>query len=65
MRRNLSCNSTWVEGRLPLFSMAEFPRKLSASGGDLGVVKVYLTIGFSGTNDLQPLLPLEVYYIEV
>jgi hypothetical protein len=45
--------------------MKEFPQKLSASGWDLGEVKSHPTTGFSGTNDLHPLLPLEVHYLDM
>ncbi|KAF2723719.1 hypothetical protein K431DRAFT_242657, partial [Polychaeton citri CBS 116435] len=40
--------------------MKEFPSKLSASGWDLSKVKNHATVGFSGTNDLRIVLPLDV-----
>jgi hypothetical protein len=42
--------------------MREFPHKLSASGWDLGQKKNQPTTGFSGTNDSQHLLPLDMHY---
>ncbi|PYH42617.1 uncharacterized protein BP01DRAFT_404617 [Aspergillus saccharolyticus JOP 1030-1] len=43
-----------------LKEMRQFPSKLSASGWDLGEVKVHPTGGFSGTNDSREALPLDV-----
>ncbi|KAF4469857.1 hypothetical protein FALBO_3237 [Fusarium albosuccineum] len=43
----------------------EFPHKLSASGWDLGKKKSNPTTGFSGTNDLRYLLPLEVKQLDL
>lgn len=46
-------------------AMKEFPDKLSASGWDLGKVKIHPTTGFSGTNDSQHLLPLSVEHLDL
>ena len=45
--------------------MKEFPSKLSASGWDIGKMKTYPTTGFSGTNDAQKLLPLDVKHLDL
>lgn len=45
--------------------MREFPKKLSASGWDLGKVKSEVTTGFSGTNDLRTLLPLDMNQLDL
>ncbi|KAF2009480.1 hypothetical protein BU24DRAFT_473639 [Aaosphaeria arxii CBS 175.79] len=45
--------------------MKQFPKKLSASGWDLGAVKSKPTCGFSGTNDTHHLLPLNVHHIDL
>lgn len=45
--------------------MRQFPKKLSASGWDLGDVKSHPTTGFSGTIDSSPLLPLDVKYFDL
>ncbi|KAL8364190.1 hypothetical protein RB601_009770 [Gaeumannomyces tritici] len=45
--------------------LKEFPSKLSASGWDLGDVKVHPTTGFSGTNDSRELLPLSVSHLDL
>jgi len=45
--------------------MKEFPHKLSASGWDIGRAKAHSTTAFSGTNDNQHLLPLEMSQHEV
>lgn len=45
--------------------MKEFPKKLTASGWDLGAVKTYPTTGFSGTIDSRKLLPLDVSYLDL
>lgn len=42
--------------------MKEFPKKLSASGWDLGQVKPHPTTAFSGTSDSNHLLPLAMKY---
>lgn len=45
----------------------EFPKKLSASGWDLGKEKPvdFPTTGFSGTNDSRHLLPLSVNHLDL
>jgi hypothetical protein len=43
----------------------EFPSKLSASGWDIGEVKAYPTVGFSGTNDSRVTLPLDVRQLDL
>jgi hypothetical protein len=45
--------------------MREFPHKLSASGWDLGEIKVLPTVGFSGTNDSRVTLPLSVKQLDL
>lgn len=45
--------------------MRQFPKKLSASGWDLGDVKSHPTTGFSGTIDSSRLLPLDVKYLDL
>jgi hypothetical protein len=45
--------------------MKEFPRKLSASGWDIGQTKVHPTTGFSGTNDSRHLLPLDIQNLDL
>ncbi|KAF8851671.1 hypothetical protein BDZ45DRAFT_140606 [Acephala macrosclerotiorum] len=45
--------------------MKEFPDKLSASGWDIGQIKVHPTTGFSGTNDSRKLLPLSVGHLDL
>jgi hypothetical protein len=45
--------------------MKEFPKKLSASGWDIGKVKPYPTTGFSGTNDSQHVLPLSMKQLDL
>jgi hypothetical protein len=44
--------------------MKEFPHKLSASGWDLGCQKRHPVTGFSGTNDSQHVLPIQVAQLE-
>ncbi|KAK2038276.1 hypothetical protein LZ31DRAFT_479197 [Colletotrichum somersetense] len=44
--------------------LKEFPRKLSASGWDIGEEKCHPTTGFSGTNDSRAFLPLTVSQVE-
>lgn len=46
-------------------AMKEFPLKLSASGWDLGKLKVQPSTGFSGTNDSKNLLPLDVKHLDL
>jgi hypothetical protein len=43
----------------------EFPKKLSASGWDIGKTKSQITTGFSGTNDSRPTLPLDVKFLDL
>ena len=44
----------------------EFPQKLSASGWDLGKRKTgYSLNGFSGTNDLQKVLPFDMEHLDL
>ncbi|KAH8731001.1 hypothetical protein GQ44DRAFT_822597 [Phaeosphaeriaceae sp. PMI808] len=43
----------------------EFESKLCASSWDLGMVKTYPTVGFSGTIDMQNLLPLSVKHLHL
>ena len=44
----------------------EFPQKLSASGWDLGRRKTgYSLNGFSGTNDLQKVLPFDMEHLDL
>lgn len=45
--------------------MVEFPRKLSASGWDLGKSKSHPVTGFSGTCDSKYVLPLEVRHLDL
>lgn len=45
--------------------MKEFPTKLTASGWDLGSVKIHPTTGFSGTIDSRKFLPLDVSYLDL
>ncbi|KAM0720782.1 hypothetical protein Q7P37_003067 [Cladosporium fusiforme] len=45
--------------------MREFPKKLSASGWDIGKQKTQLVTGFSGTNDAKYLLPLDVEQLDL
>ena len=45
--------------------MREWESKLSASGWDIGQVKVRRTTGFSGTNDSKTLLPLDVAQVDL
>lgn len=45
--------------------MKEFPKKLTASGWDLGAVKTHPTTGFSGTIDSRKVLPLDVSYLDL
>lgn len=45
--------------------MKEFPKKLTASGWDLGAVKTHPTTGFSGTIDSHKVLPLDVSYLDL
>ena len=45
--------------------MKEFPSKLSASGWDIGEIKAYPTVGFSGTNDSRVTLPLSVEQLDL
>lgn len=45
--------------------MREFPKKLTASGWDLGEVKRHPTTGFSGTVDLKRTLPLAMNFQEL
>ncbi|RDW69108.1 uncharacterized protein DSM5745_08868 [Aspergillus mulundensis] len=45
--------------------MKQFPRKLSASGWDIGEVKALPTAGFSGTNDSRVILPLSVKQLDL
>lgn len=45
--------------------MKEFPSKLSASGWDIGEIKAYPTVGFSGTNDSRVTLPLSVKQLDL
>ncbi|GAM88641.1 hypothetical protein ANO11243_066750 [Dothideomycetidae sp. 11243] len=45
--------------------MREFPKKLSASGWDLGRIKRNPTTGFSGTCDSKHLLPLEMEHLDL
>lgn len=45
--------------------MKEFSHKLSASGWDLGEQKRHATTGFSGTNDSQHMLPLDVKQLDI
>jgi hypothetical protein len=42
----------------------EFPYKLSSSGWDVAVSKIYPTTGFSGTNDNRYLLPLSIEQLD-
>ncbi|KAJ6020464.1 hypothetical protein N7540_005968 [Penicillium herquei] len=42
-----------------------FPDKLSASGWDVGEIKTYPTVGFSGTNDTRKILPLDVCQLDI
>lgn len=46
-------------------AMKEFPRKLSASGWDIGEIKAHPVTGFSGTNDTLHLLPLTVKQLDL
>ncbi|KAF1915062.1 hypothetical protein BDU57DRAFT_539445 [Ampelomyces quisqualis] len=46
-------------------AMREFPKKLSASGWDIGAVKTHPVTGFSGTNDTLHLLPLTVKHLDL
>ncbi|KAJ4371622.1 hypothetical protein N0V83_004842 [Neocucurbitaria cava] len=43
----------------------QFPKKLSASGWDLGASKTHSTTGFSGTIDTLHLLPLDVKFLDL
>ena len=43
----------------------EFPKKLSASGWDIGRTKRHPVTGFSGTNDSKHLLPLSVAHLDL
>ncbi|KAK3904432.1 hypothetical protein C8A05DRAFT_13694 [Staphylotrichum tortipilum] len=45
--------------------MREFPRKLSASGWDLGKAKRHPLTGFSGTTDSKYVLPLSVKALDL
>jgi hypothetical protein len=45
--------------------MKEFPKKLSASGWDIGQIKTHPTTGFSGTNDSRKVLPLSVEHLDL
>jgi hypothetical protein len=45
--------------------MKEFPQKLSASGWDIGQVKVHPVTGFSGTNDSRRLLPIDISHLDL
>ncbi|KAL2840210.1 hypothetical protein BJY01DRAFT_250125 [Aspergillus pseudoustus] len=45
--------------------MKEFSDKLSASGWDIGEIKRYPTVGFSGTNDSRVTLPLSVTQLDL
>ncbi|KAJ5527297.1 hypothetical protein N7513_011456 [Penicillium frequentans] len=45
--------------------MKEFPDKLSASGWDIGEIRVNPTVGFSGTNDSRETLPLSVSQLDL
>lgn len=45
--------------------LKEFPEKLSASGWDIGEIKTYPTVGFSGTNDSRNTLPLSVKQLDL
>ncbi|KAK7755219.1 hypothetical protein SLS62_002724 [Diatrype stigma] len=45
--------------------MGEFPKKLSASGWDLGKAKPHPVTGFSGTCDSKYVLPLEVRHLDL
>lgn len=45
--------------------MKEFPKKLTASGWDLGAVGAHPITGFSGTIDSRKVLPLDVSYLDL
>lgn len=45
--------------------MKEFPEKLSASGWDIGALKMHPAVGFSGTNDSRQTLPLTVEQLDL
>ncbi|TVY87635.1 hypothetical protein LAWI1_G008611, partial [Lachnellula willkommii] len=45
--------------------MKEFPKKLSASGWDIGQIKTHPTTGFSGTNDSRKVLPLSIEHLDL
>lgn len=45
--------------------MKEFPLKLSSSGWDIGRPKAFPLTGFSGTDDLQHILPVSVTQLEL
>lgn len=46
-------------------AMKEFPKKLSASGWDIGQLNTQRLTGFSGTNDLKKVLPLSVEHLDL
>ncbi|KAH0531231.1 hypothetical protein TsFJ059_000090 [Trichoderma semiorbis] len=45
--------------------MKEFPEKLSASGWDIGQIKILPTTGFSGTCDSRNLMPLDMKHLDL
>ncbi|UKZ71019.1 uncharacterized protein TrAtP1_011987 [Trichoderma atroviride] len=45
--------------------MKEFPKKLSASGWDIGQLKKQPTTGFSGTCDSRNLMPLDMKHLDL
>ncbi|UKZ74662.1 hypothetical protein TrVFT333_002332 [Trichoderma virens FT-333] len=45
--------------------MREFPKKLSASGWDIGQLKTHPTTGFSGTCDSRNLMPLDMKHLDL
>ncbi|KAL7928418.1 hypothetical protein V8C35DRAFT_332985 [Trichoderma chlorosporum] len=45
--------------------MKEFPKKLSASGWDIGQLKAQPTTGFSGTCDSRNLMPLDMDHLDL
>jgi hypothetical protein len=45
--------------------MKEFPKKISASGWDIGRIGAHPLTGFSGTNDSQHVLPLDVIQLDL
>lgn len=64
-RHSRKCINYFLNNLVFPKQLKEFESKLSASGWDLGAKKVHPTVGFSGTNDTRPLLPLSVEQVDL